>query len=184
MNKAVFLDRDNTLIHDNGYTFKTKDLKWKTGVLDALKYFSSCKYKLIVITNQSGIARNYFTKSDVERFHNYMNLELSNKYGLFIDKFYFSPYHIHGVNKKYKKESNCRKPGTLLFKEAIKEFNINSSISIAIGDKFSDLEPAIKCGVINNFLLSKEVYPIDGKYKKVVKCVEDWASLILSIRQL
>ena len=89
--KAVFLDRDNTLIDDKGYTNKPDDLKWIPGSINCLQSFSSKGFKLIVITNQSGISRGYYSEDDVIAFHQYMNQDLFESHGVMIDKFYFFP---------------------------------------------------------------------------------------------
>ena len=94
--KAVFLDRDNTLIYDKGYTNKPDDLKWIPGSINCLQSFSSKGFKLIVITNQSGVARGYYNEKELHRFHIFMNAELFQQTNIFIDKFYYCPHFLDG----------------------------------------------------------------------------------------
>ena len=181
MNKAIFLDRDNTLIVDTGYIYKIADLKWKKGAKTSLAKFAQNGYKLIVITNQSGVARGYYTEEEVNIFHKYMNDDLFKSNGLIIDKYYFSPYHPDGTLDKYRKQSNCRKPGDLLFKKAIDEFNIIASDSIVIGDKYSDIKPAFNCGVQKAYLFYNN-NRIDNSPN--IKVVKTWEEIMNNIETL
>lgn len=180
--KFVFLDRDNTLIKDNGYIYKIKDLKWKSGAKKGLLQLAKLGFKFIVITNQSGIARGYFSEMDVHMFHQYMNDDLIKTIGVRIEKFYYSPFHPDGIIPKYKKHSECRKPGTALFKRAIKENDILLSQSIVIGDKQTDLIPAINCGVNNAYLLNCE--SDEKKLHTLIKVVNSWKDLRIKLIEL
>ena len=130
MNKAIFLDRDGTINVDKHYLYKIEDFEFLPGAIEALKLFQGKKFKLIIITNQSGIARGYYTIDDFYKLHDYINNELK-KYSIKIDGVYFCP-HLH-------EKCNCRKPKTGLFYQAAKDFNIDFSESFAIGDKKRDL---------------------------------------------
>ena len=99
--KCIFFDRDNTLIYDRGYTYKKKDLKWKKKAKKVIKLAKGLSFLVIVITNQSGVAKGFFTEKKVKEFHNYMNKDLK-KVKTFIDDFFYCPYHIDGFGK-YKK---------------------------------------------------------------------------------
>ena len=90
--KAFFFDRDNTLIDDKGYTHKIEQLKFLTGVIKGLQYLKDNNIRIIVITNQSGIARGYFKLSDVHNFHKYMNKKLLEK-NCKIDDFFICGCH-------------------------------------------------------------------------------------------
>jgi D,D-heptose 1,7-bisphosphate phosphatase len=139
---CFFFDRDNTLIVDKGYVHKKKDLKWKPHIINILKKIKNKKFLIIVITNQSGVARGFYSEKDVLNFHNFMNQELKKK-KTFIDDFYFCPYHIDG-NGIYKKKSKDRKPDNGMIKKAIKKWNIDVSKSYFIGDKKTDYMAAKK----------------------------------------
>ena len=129
MVKAALLDRDSTLIKDNGYTFRPIDLIWVKDAIEGLSLLDSMGYKLIVITNQSGIARGYYTEREMKAFHQFMNGDLKKKAGITIEKFYHCPHHPDGKIKQYRLNCNCRKPGGELFKKAILDFGCNNSIT-------------------------------------------------------
>lgn len=143
--KCFFFDRDNTLIFDRGYTYKRKDLKWKIGAFKAIKVLNELNYLTVVITNQSGVARGYFTEKDVINFHNHMNSQLKKR-KIIINDFYYCPYHILGKGK-YKKKSLDRKPNNGMIKKAIKKWNIDSKQSFFIGDTYADEMSARKSNI-------------------------------------
>ena len=103
MVKAALLDRDSTLIKDNGYTYRPIDLIWEKDAIAGLALLYSMGYKLIVITNQSGIARGYYSEEKMNAFHKFMNNDLKQKAGIIIEKFYHCPSHPAGVIQIYKK---------------------------------------------------------------------------------
>jgi len=140
--KCFFFDRDNTIIYDNGYTYKREDLEWKPGAIKAIKLLNKLNYLVIVITNQSGIARGYFSERHVKDFHYHMNQELKKKNAI-INDFYYCPFHKNGIGK-YKKNSNDRKPGNGMLNKSIKQWNIDTKKSFFIGDSLSDYLAAKK----------------------------------------
>jgi D-glycero-D-manno-heptose 1,7-bisphosphate phosphatase len=141
-NKCVFFDRDNTLIYDKGYIFKKKDLKWKSGVIRTIKLLNKLKFLVIVITNQSGVARKYFTENDVINFHIHMNKKLKLRNAL-INDFFYCPFYKYGFGK-YKKNSIDRKPNNGMLKKAIKKWNVDINKSYFVGDSLSDFKAAKK----------------------------------------
>ena len=98
--KAIFLDRDGVINIDTGYIGKYENFEFIPNVFNALKILANKNYLLFIVTNQSGIARNYFKYTDVLNLNNYINSELK-KYGTKVDRIYFCPHHIDGVIKKY-----------------------------------------------------------------------------------
>ena len=136
MRKAVFLDRDGTIIEDVNYLSRIEDIKLISGAKEALRLLKSKGYLLIVVSNQSGIGRGYFTKEFVDKANDVLNEMLD---GL-IDAFYYCPH---------KPEDNCvcRKPKTALVDEAVERFGINRSDSFVIGDKESDIELGINANI-------------------------------------
>ncbi|AAK80993.1 D-glycero-D-manno-heptose 1,7-bisphosphate phosphatase [Clostridium acetobutylicum] len=142
MNKAVFLDRDGTINVEKNYLYKIEDFEFTEGAVEAIKLLNQNEYKVIVISNQAGVARGYYTEEAVDKLHEYIQKQLK-KYDAHIDAFYYCPHHpIHGVGK-YKLQCKCRKPEDGLYKRAIKDFNIDVEKSYAVGDKLSDLIPAV-----------------------------------------
>ncbi len=135
--KAVFLDRDGTINVEKDYLYKISDFEFLPGVIDALKLLQSAGYLLIIITNQSGIARGYYKEEDYENLNEWMLNELKAE-GVNIDAVYYCPHHPEAMVEKYRVSCTCRKPGIGLFEQAVKDFNIDLSKSYAIGDKIRD----------------------------------------------
>lgn len=144
LNKAVFLDRDGTLNYDIGYLGNPDDLKLfpDTGrVLSDLK--NIFHFKLIVITNQSGIARGLITDEQVKSVNSELNKKLLN-YNVQIDAFYYCPFH---PNFNSENDCICRKPSPKMILDSAKDFNINLSKSYFIGDSVSDIQAGIAAKV-------------------------------------
>ena len=108
MIKTFFFDRDGVLIKNYGYVFEPTKVKWLKGSISAIKFLNKKKIKVAVITNQSGIAKGYFTEKDLEKFHLFLNKNLKT-YGAKIDDFFHCPYHPNAKIKKYRKKTNLRK---------------------------------------------------------------------------
>jgi D,D-heptose 1,7-bisphosphate phosphatase len=137
--RAAFIDRDGNLIHEVGYMSSLGRIKFYKRSVKAVKYLKDRGYKVIVVTNQSGVARNYIKESFVKKAHAKINGMLK-KYGLAIDAFYYCPHHpTKAVIKKYLKDCDCRKPKTGMIKAAVKKFNIDLAQSFTIGDKLTDV---------------------------------------------
>ncbi len=141
MNKAAFFDRDGTINVEVNYLYKIEDFRFIDGMPELIKKYNDEGYIVIVVTNQAGIARRYYTEEDMHKLHKHINQELE-KIGAHIDAFYFCPHHpdITGVCK-------CRKPKPGMIEQAIKDFNIDVSKSILYGDKPWDMEAGKKCGI-------------------------------------
>lgn len=151
MNKAVFWDRDGTINIEKNYLYKIDDFEFIPGVIDLMRKFKEEGYLQILITNQSGIARGYYSIDDMKKLNEYMQAEL-NKCGTGFDAIYFCPHHPDGIVKEFSRECSCRKPGTGLFERAIRDYNIDAHHSIAIGDKARDLIPGEKLGMKTYFI--------------------------------
>lgn len=130
-NKVIFLDRDGTINKDFGYVYQKSKLEFLPGVIEALHLLKDAGYKLIIITNQSGIGRGYFSLNDYNEFNQYMIEELK-KLNIEIDKVYYCPHTDED-------KCNCRKPNIGLFEKAIKEYNVDIEKSYVIGDNKRDL---------------------------------------------
>lgn len=152
--KAVFLDRDGTINIEKNYVHKVEDFEFIEGVPEAIKAMNDAGYLVIVITNQAGIARGYYTEDDMHKLHNYIDTELE-KHDAKIDAYYFCPHHpIHGIGE-YKVDCNCRKPKSGMLELAIKDYNIDIKQSYLFGDKYSDIETGEKIN-ITSFLVDKK----------------------------
>jgi len=135
--KAVFLDRDGTINVEKHYLHKIEDFEFLHGAVEGLKLLQNAEYKLIIITNQSGIGRGYYTENDFNNLNVWMLDELK-KQGVVIDAVYYCPHLPHAKIEKYKVICDCRKPAIGLYERAIKEFDIEIDHSWAIGDKIRD----------------------------------------------
>ncbi|MBI4140866.1 HAD family hydrolase [Candidatus Woesearchaeota archaeon] len=133
--KAVFLDRDGTIIGDGGYNYKPEELVLIPGAIEALKRLKHAGYLLIVVTSQSGIARGYYTEEDYHKF----NSHFLKHTGEFVDDVYYCPHHKEG-KPPHNIECNCRKPKTGMIEQAVKKWHINLSASWVVGDKTSDVK--------------------------------------------
>tara|TARA_B100000787_G_scaffold167454_1_gene154260 strand:- start:3476 stop:3988 length:513 start_codon:yes stop_codon:yes gene_type:complete len=158
--KIAFLDRDgviNSSKINKGYIGDIKDFKWIKGAKKTIKYLKSNKYKIIIVTNQSGIARGYFSFRDVYRVHRYLRSELK-KIGTYVDKIYFCPYHKDGIVKKYKRSSILRKPRIGMFLKANKIWRIDKKNSFIIGDQITDMEFAKNAGIKGYLFNENDLY--------------------------
>lgn len=165
MLKAFFLDRDGVLIKNYGYVSDIKKIKWLKGVKKSIKFLNKNKVKIIVVTNQSGVARGYFTETELKRFHIYMNKELQKNKSK-IDAFFYCPYHPNAVIKNYKKKSDLRKPSNGMLKLAIKRFKLKTNECFMIGDKKTDFLAAKKTKIQFQY---KKNYSLDKQVKKIVE---------------
>ncbi len=146
MNKVVFLDRDGTINVEVDYLHKKEDFKFEENADKAIKIINDLGYKVIVVTNQSGIARGYYTENDLKTLHVYLDEELK-KIGAKVDAYYYCPHHPNAKLDEYKIDCECRKPEIGMFMEAAKDFSIDFSNSIIVGDKISDLEAGVRLGM-------------------------------------
>lgn len=146
MKKAIILDRDGTINVEKDYLHKIEDFEFEAGVVEGLKLLTTLGYIFVVVTNQSGIARGYYTEKDLEILNRYI-ASLLEKEGIKIEKFYFCSHHPEKGVGKYKVECNCRKPNSGMLEEAIEEFGIDREKSFMVGDNISDAEAGIKAGV-------------------------------------
>lgn len=133
---AIFLDRDGTLIHDKGYTYKVNDLKFNNKVIKFLKNYNN-KYYMFIVTNQSGIARGYYTENDFFNFQKNLKENLFKK-NILIDDIRYCPFIPNAKIKKYRKKSKFRKPGNYMIKSLKNNFLIDFNKSFMIGNSSVD----------------------------------------------
>jgi len=137
---AVFLDRDGTIIHDAHYLSRPEQLRLLDGAAEAIVKFNRVGVPVILVTNQSGIGRGYFTIADYERVHAHLIAKLA-EYGAHLDGAYYCP-HAPDLTPP----CDCRKPGSLLFRQAMQEHRLDPSGAVALGDRWRDLAPVIGLG--------------------------------------
>lgn len=145
-NRAVFLDRDGVINQDPPhYAHRIDQLRLIDGSGSAIKRLNDQGFKVIVITNQSGIGRGYYTAEDMKKFNNAM-IELLLETGASVDEIYYCPHHPEAKVEKYRVICNCRKPKPGMLKEGGKKFNVDFSLSYLVGDKWSDIEAGRAAG--------------------------------------
>ena len=138
---AAFLDRDGVLNVDHGYTHRPDQLEWIPGAPEAVRMLNNAGYYVIVITNQSGVARGYFNEAAVQQFHAHMQDALRAQ-GAHIDAFYYCPHYPEGTVKELAMRCRCRKPSPGMLEQAAREWPINLDRSFLIGDKDDDMAAA------------------------------------------
>ena len=144
-NRAVFLDRDGTINMEKGYLYRVEDFSFVPGAPQAIKLLKDAGFLVIVVTNQSGIARGYYSVRDVSLLHNHINAELA-RLGTTIDAFFICPHHPQGTIEKYSTRCDCRKPLPGMLLTAAEKFSIDLSRSYIIGDKAADVEAGLQAG--------------------------------------
>lgn len=144
--KAVFFDRDGVLNRDDGYVHDKEHFHWIEGAREAIARLSQEGWLLFVVTNQSGIARGYYTEEDVQQLHREINEELAT-YGGHITEFFYCP-HLPGAKvKKYDQLCHCRKPEPGMILKALEKYHIPKDRAILFGDGQRDVEAAQRAGI-------------------------------------
>ncbi len=145
MHKAVFLDKDGTLIEDVPHNIDPGKIKFTAGCEKGLKLLQSNGYKLIIISNQPGIALGYFTSDQMERFGK-MLFQMVVQFGVHFSDFYYCPHHTEGTVQQYRVRCLCRKPEPGLILKAAQEHDIDLAGSWFIGDILNDVEAGRRAG--------------------------------------
>ena len=146
MKKCVFLDRDGNINVEKDYLHKIEEFEFIDGAREAIKIFNDLDYLVVVVTNQSGVARGYYDEKSVKTLHDYLQKEVE-KIGGHVDGFYYCPHHPENGIGKYKLNCNCRKPEPGMFIKAQKDLDIDFSSSIMVGDKISDIKAGTNLGM-------------------------------------
>ena len=155
--KAMFLDRDGVINVDTGYVHRISDFKFLEGIFELTRAAVAKEYLVFVVTNQAGIGRGYYSEEDFQIVTTWMLARFESE-GAEIKKVFFSPYHpVHGIGG-YKKDDISRKPRPGMILEAKREFDLDLSNSVLVGDKTSDIRAGISAGVGTNLFLSNDVY--------------------------
>lgn len=177
--KALFLDRDGVINLDHAYVSRQEDFQFIDGIFSLCRTAKQLGYLIIIITNQAGIGRGYYTEQDFLDLTEWMKSVFSSK-SADIDGVYFSPYHPeHGIGQ-YKKNTDCRKPKPGMILQAIHEFDIDPNYSILVGDKCSDVEAGLAAGISQNLLF----IPPNGKRYKVDAIANKATAIIYSLDEV
>lgn len=158
MQKALFLDRDGVINVDRGYVYRRQQFEFINGIFDLCRKYGSEGYIIIVITNQAGIARGFYTESDFRKLTDWM-LDQFKKEEISITKVYHCPHHpdVDGP-------CDCRKPEPGMILQAVKDFDLDIKECILIGDKETDLEAGRRAGIPETNLIfhPSGLYPPQG----------------------
>jgi D-glycero-D-manno-heptose 1,7-bisphosphate phosphatase len=149
--KAVFLDRDGTLNKDTSYLIDFEHFELLPGVENALHIFQDLGYRLFVVSNQSGVARGYFTFEQVEALHKRITEYLGSK-GIVIEEIAFCPHHVEGKVAEFTLECDCRKPMPGMLLRLQNKYDLDLKQSYMVGDKRSDAETGVKAGATGVWL--------------------------------
>jgi len=177
--KAVFLDRDNTLMQDPGYLSDPEGVRLLPGVELAVKSLAKAGFKLVVVTNQSGVARGLLTEETLEKVHAELRRQLAEQ-NAHLDAIYYCPYHPEGVVEQYAVESDLRKPKPGMLRRAADEMDIDVEASWMVGDSSCDIEAGQRAGC-RTIRVRRPGEP--GKAGKAVKDDED-AQADFTVRNL
>ncbi len=149
---AVFIDRDGVINVDRGYVHKRDDFEYIDGVFEATKKLKEMGYLLVLVTNQSGIARGMFTEDQFEILTEWMDWNFADN-GVDFDGIYYCPHHPEATVEKYKEACDCRKPNPGMLVSAQRFLDIDMENSIMIGDKKEDMMAAQAAGVGTRILV-------------------------------
>ena len=170
--KTIFLDRDGVINKETGYLHKIEDFKFINGVFEACQHYEQLGYKIVIVTNQSGISRGYYSEDDFRNITDWMITQFNKNNIQILDTFHCPHLPDSGCN--------CRKPKPGMLLEAKKKYNINMLESWMIGDKETDITAAISSG-INNTILVKSGHKIneaDSRAKFIIDSINQSSQLI------
>jgi len=166
MNKAVFLDRDGVITKEPPYyAHRIDQLELIPKSTEAIRLLNKNGFKVIVISNQAGVARGYYQEKDIQIYNNEMKRQLGEK-GAYIDAIYYCPHYSEAAIEKYKIDCKCRKPKPGMLTQAEEDLNLNLKHSFLIGDKLSDIEAGYRAGCKTILVLTGQG---NDELKKILK---------------
>ena len=172
--KTIFLDRDGVINKEKNYLYKIEDFEFINGVFEACRYFTNLEYKIIIITNQSGISRHFYTENDYVNLTKWMINQFNNNDVRILDIFHCP----HGP----KSNCNCRKPNPGMFLEAKTKYNIDMKSSWMIGDRENDIIAANNAGIHNTILVKSghKVNEEKSNSKFIIESIYQSKEIIIS----
>lgn len=178
LKKAIFLDRDGVINRDIGYLGSWNNFEFLPGAQSAMRALCEAGYSIIIVTNQSGIARGYYSIDDYERLTTEMIGSLS-ECGVSVLAVYYCPHHPTGSVERFAVNCDCRKPAPGMILRAAAEHGIDLASSVFIGDKHTDMQAAASAGVGRAYLVGvsdplppERFFIVDGRYGSLSECVD------------
>ncbi len=165
MSKALFLDRDGVVNVEKNYLHKPEEVEFVDGIIDVCRSYGEKGYRIIIVTNQSGIARGYYTEEDFDHLSRWMT-ERMGELGVKVSKVYHCPHH-----EEISGPCECRKPEPGMFLKARDEYGIDMGSSVMIGDNERDITAARRAGVGMNILLS--AYATVSEADRIVRSLKE-----------
>jgi D-glycero-D-manno-heptose 1,7-bisphosphate phosphatase len=159
--KTVFLDRDGVINFDSGYVGNWSDFIFLPGAINGLRDLIRCNFQIIIVTNQSGIARGFYTEREYLSLEREIERYLSEK-GVPITATYHCPHHIEGSVLEYSLTCDCRKPLPGMLVKAASDFDVSFSEAIMIGDRNSDMQAAESAGIASRYLIDPDMCATEG----------------------
>ena len=150
--KVAFLDRDGVINKEVNYLYKVEDFEYTENCIEGLKKIKALGYEIIIVTNQAGIARGYYTEDDYQKLTDWYVADLKNQ-GIDILDVFHCPHHPEGNIPEYSIVCDCRKPKSGMFEQALAQYNIDIDSSFMVGDKNSDLGAAKSAGIQQLYLV-------------------------------
>ncbi|RZU41331.1 D-glycero-alpha-D-manno-heptose-1,7-bisphosphate 7-phosphatase [Edaphobacter modestus] len=150
--RALFLDRDGVVNVEIGYLHRIEDVEFVPGIFSLCRTAMQLGYRLIVVTNQAGIARGFYSEADFDSLTVWMRGELRAQ-GVELDAVYYCPYHPERGIGEYRRDHEDRKPGTGMLRRAMLEFGVSLADSVMVGDRCSDVAAANSAGLRQAFLI-------------------------------
>ena len=148
---AVFLDRDGVINVDHGYVSTWEQFEFLPGVPEALRELQDAGYLLVVVSNQSGIGRGYYSEADVASLNQAIAQHLESTVGVTLSGFYHCPHHPTEAEGEFRRQCDCRKPAPGMIRQAVLDHGIDVKTSLLVGDKDSDIEAGRAAGVAGLF---------------------------------
>jgi D-glycero-D-manno-heptose 1,7-bisphosphate phosphatase len=180
--KALFLDRDGVINEEVGYLHAVEDVRWVSGIFELCQTATALEYKLVVVTNQSGIGRGLYTEAQFGELMVWMRAQFAQR-SLVLNGVYFCPYHPEHGAGSYRREHEDRKPGPGMLLRAARELRLDLTQSIMVGDRCSDIAAANAAGLRQAFLLGeRETAQCGGLYLAVQSLAEVQAWLTSSVQ--
>jgi D-glycero-D-manno-heptose 1,7-bisphosphate phosphatase len=176
MERGLFLDRDGVINEEVGFLIRSQDVRFVPGIFSLCRTARTLGYRIFVVTNQSGIARGYYTEEEFWTLMSWMQTEFARE-GVGFDAVYHCPFHPeHGVGV-YRQEHEDRKPSPGMLRRGEREFGVSLAQSVLVGDRCTDIAAANTAGLQQAFLIGEtETKPCDGEFLRVTALdqVERW----------